>query len=168
MERFLSGLSPEGETVQFRRQWWMDSCKPTPTYMRPRSFSLWPMAIPAQSFRGFPGGSDDRESSCHCERSRFHLWVGQIPWRKARQPTPVFLQENPMDRAAWRATVHGVTKSWTRLKWVSTHKVFKLASRYIAMSVEWVSKMLTCPERVRRMRPFPSLFFNFRGSDPPL
>ena len=25
-------------------------------------------------------------------------------------------QENPMDRGAWRATVHGVTKSWTRLK----------------------------------------------------
>ena len=24
--------------------------------------------------------------------------------------------ENPMDRGAWRATVHGVTKSWTRLK----------------------------------------------------
>ena len=24
--------------------------------------------------------------------------------------------ENPMDREAWRATVHGVTQSWTRLK----------------------------------------------------
>ena len=24
--------------------------------------------------------------------------------------------ENSMDRGAWRATVHGVTKSWTRLK----------------------------------------------------
>ena len=23
--------------------------------------------------------------------------------------------ENPMDRGAWRATAHGVTKSWTRL-----------------------------------------------------
>ena len=23
--------------------------------------------------------------------------------------------ENPMDRGAWQATVHGVTKSWTRL-----------------------------------------------------
>ena len=26
--------------------------------------------------------------------------------------------ENPIDRRAWRATVHGVTKSWT---WLSTH-----------------------------------------------
>ena len=26
-----------------------------------------------------------------------------------------FCLENPMDRGAWWATVHGVTKSWTRL-----------------------------------------------------
>ena len=29
--------------------------------------------------------------------------------------------ENPMDRGAWRATVHGVTKSRTRLKQLSVH-----------------------------------------------
>ena len=29
--------------------------------------------------------------------------------------------ENSMDRGAWRATVHGVTKSWTQLKWLSMH-----------------------------------------------
>ena len=29
--------------------------------------------------------------------------------------------ENPMDRGAWWATVHGVTKSRTRLKRLSTH-----------------------------------------------
>ena len=28
---------------------------------------------------------------------------------------------HPMDRGAWQATVHGVTKSQTRLKWLSTH-----------------------------------------------
>ena len=28
--------------------------------------------------------------------------------------------ENPMDREAWRATAHGVTKSWTRLKRLGT------------------------------------------------
>ena len=30
--------------------------------------------------------------------------------------------ENPMDRGAWRAMVYTVTKSWTRLKQLSTHK----------------------------------------------
>ena len=29
--------------------------------------------------------------------------------------------ENLMDRGAWRAKVHRVTKSWTRLKWLSVH-----------------------------------------------
>ena len=29
--------------------------------------------------------------------------------------------ENPMDRRIWQATVHRVTKSWTRLKLFSTH-----------------------------------------------
>ena len=29
--------------------------------------------------------------------------------------------ENPMDRGAWRATVHGATKNQTRLKGLSTH-----------------------------------------------
>ena len=28
--------------------------------------------------------------------------------------------KNPMDRGAQWATVHGVTKSWTRLTWLST------------------------------------------------
>ena len=32
--------------------------------------------------------------------------------------------ENPMDRGAWQATVHGVTKSWTRLSnWTTTATV---------------------------------------------
>ena len=30
--------------------------------------------------------------------------------------------ENPMDRGAWWVTVLGVTKTWTWLKWLSTHR----------------------------------------------
>ena len=29
--------------------------------------------------------------------------------------------ENPVDRGAWRAAVHGVAQSWTRLKQLSMH-----------------------------------------------
>ena len=28
-----------------------------------------------------------------CGKPRFDPWVGKIPWRRARQPTPVFLPE---------------------------------------------------------------------------
>jgi len=34
-------------------------------------------------------------------------------WRRKWQPTPVFLPGKSLDRGAWWATVHGVTKSWT-------------------------------------------------------
>ena len=43
----------------------------------------------------------------------FDPWVMKIPWRRSWQPTPVLLPENPTDRGAWPAIVHGVSKSWT-------------------------------------------------------
>ena len=41
--------------------------------------------------------------------------VGRIPWRRKWPPSPVFLPENPVDRGAWWADVHGVAKSRTGL-----------------------------------------------------
>ena len=61
----------------------------------------------------FPGGPDDKRICLQCRRLGFNLWVGKIPWRKKWQPTPVFCLENSMDRGAWWATAHGVTKSPT-------------------------------------------------------
>ena len=49
----------------------------------------------------------------------FDPWVGKIPgggWSNSLQYSCL---ENPMGRGAWRATVHRVAKSWTRLKWLS-------------------------------------------------
>ena len=43
---------------------------------------------------GFLGGTSGKEPACHCRRCRrrgFDPWVGKIPWRRAWQPTPVFL-----------------------------------------------------------------------------
>ena len=54
-------------------------------------------------------------------RLRFSPWVKKIPWRRAWQPTPVSCLENPMDREAWWAMVHRVTKSWAQLKQLSMH-----------------------------------------------
>ena len=34
-------------------------------------------------------------------RRRFNPWVGKIPWRRARQPTIIFLLRESMDRGAW-------------------------------------------------------------------
>ena len=59
-------------------------------------------------------------------RQGFDPWVGKVPWRRAWQPTPVFLPENSMDRGAWRVMVHRVTKSRTGLKGlrVQAHKFY--------------------------------------------
>ena len=32
-----------------------------------------------------------KECTCQCRRHEFNPWIGKIPWRKAWQPTPVFL-----------------------------------------------------------------------------
>ena len=32
-----------------------------------------------------------KESACQCRRRRFDPWVRKIPWRRAWQPTPVFV-----------------------------------------------------------------------------
>ena len=44
--------------------------------------------------QGFPIRARGKELACQCrrhKRCRFHLWFGKIPWRRAGQPTPVFL-----------------------------------------------------------------------------
>ena len=44
--------------------------------------------------KGFPGGASGKEPDCQCrrhKRSGFDPSVGKIPWRRAWQPTPVFL-----------------------------------------------------------------------------
>ena len=46
------------------------------------------------TFLAFPGGTSGKEPACQRrrrKRHRFDPWVRKIPWRKAWQPSPVFL-----------------------------------------------------------------------------
>ena len=40
---------------------------------------------------GLPTWLSGKEFACQFRRCRFDPWVGKIPWRRERQPTPVFL-----------------------------------------------------------------------------
>ena len=41
---------------------------------------------------GFPCGASDQESTCNAgKRCGFDPWTRKIPWRRAWQPTPVFM-----------------------------------------------------------------------------
>ena len=45
---------------------------------------------------GFPGDASGKELAYQCRRLNnfgFDTWVGKIPWRRAWQPTPIFLPE---------------------------------------------------------------------------
>ena len=48
--------------------------------------------------------------------------------------------ENPMDRGVWQAKVHGVTKSWTQIKQLSTHACHSLRTKiYVYITHLFVS-----------------------------
>ena len=71
--------------------------------------------------QGFPDGSDDKESTCSAGALGSIPGLGRSPGERNGNPLQYSCLENPMDRGAWRATVHGVAKSRTRLSDSHTH-----------------------------------------------
>ena len=65
--------------------------------------------------RGFPGGSDGKESACNSGEQDSIPGSGRSPGEGNGYPIQYSSLENSMDRGAWLATVHGVTKSQARL-----------------------------------------------------
>ena len=73
--------------------------------------------------------------------------MGSIPGsgRSLEQSNPFQYSclENPMDRRTWRATVHGVTKSQTRLKRQSTHAQTNTQSLFSRMFISLISTAIS-------------------------
>ena len=86
--------------------WW--------TYLQGSSGDTW----------GFPGGWDSKESICNAGDLVSIPRLGRSPGEGQGNPLQYSCLENP-HREAWWATVHGVSKSWTRLsdpaKWRHRH-----------------------------------------------
>ena len=64
------------------------------------------------------GGARGQEPACQCKRCRRHQfdpWVGKIPWKRAWQPTPVFLLGEFHGQRSLAGYSPWVTQSWTRL-----------------------------------------------------
>ena len=99
---------------------------------------------------GFPGGSHSKRIRLQCGRPGFNSWVEKIPWRRAWQPTPVFLPGEP----PWKEEPYGlqftgsqrVRHNWATkytqmiwLEWNSTWKsllnvVFKRVLHFLLTS----------------------------------
>ena len=75
--------------------------------------------------RGFPGGASDKEPICQCKRRGTQVLspIGRSPGGGHGNPLQYSCLENPTDRGAWQAIVHGVGKSQTQL---SMHAFFYL------------------------------------------
>ena len=62
-----------------------------------------------------PGGSEGKASACNAGDPGSIPGSRRSPGEGNGNPLQYSCLENPMDRGAWKATVHGVTDSWTRL-----------------------------------------------------
>ena len=63
----------------------------------------------------FPGGSEDKASACHVGDPGLIPGLGRSSGEGNGKPLQYSCLENPMDRGSWRAIVHRVAKSQTRL-----------------------------------------------------
>ena len=61
----------------------------------------------------FPIGSDGKESACNVGDQGSIPVLGRSPGEGNGYPLQDSCLENPMDRGAWQAIVHGITKSQT-------------------------------------------------------
>ena len=74
----------------------------------------------------FPGHPSGKEPACQCNTGNIRdvgliPGLGRSPGEGNGYPFQYSCLKNPMDRGAWWAIVHGVAKSQTRLKGLSTH-----------------------------------------------
>ena len=76
--------------------------------------SAWIIKID-KLLRGFPGGSDGKESACNAGDPDSIPGPGRSLGEGNGNPLQYSCLENLMDRGAWWVAVYGVEKSWTWL-----------------------------------------------------
>ena len=104
--------------------------------------------LPTTVLLGFPSGSAVKNSLRRLSRATGDMGsipaLGRSPGEGHGNPLQYFDWENPMDRGAWRATVHKVTKSWTQLKQLSTHAPTPWAINIVRpkcfLFIKWILK----------------------------
>ena len=73
------------------------------------------------SLRGYPHSSVGKESACNAGDLGLIPGLVRSPGERRGNPLQYSCLENSMNRAAWQATVHEVTKTWARLSDSHTH-----------------------------------------------
>ena len=79
--------------------------------------------------QGFPGGADGKESACNVgDPGSIPGLADPLEKGMAAHSSILAWLENPMDRGAWRVTVHGVAESRTRLSDFTSHKRWTMSA----------------------------------------
>ena len=84
--------------------------------------------LSSSSSRGFPDGSAVKNPPAMHET--WETWVQSLAWEDLLEEemathSSILAWKNPMDRGIWRATVHGVARSQTRLS-IHAHRSLKI------------------------------------------
>ena len=133
---------PQGSQVSFSWGWYLDT-------------RIWAVevliAIGVLLLPGFPGGVSGKEPACQCCRHKKHgfdPWVRKIPWRRAGQPTPVFLPGESHGQRSIGLPAR-VGQHWSDSTHACTHCCFQALSQQIQLENMCIQNS-TC-----RYLPFP-------------
>ena len=113
----------------------------------------------------FPGGSEVKASACNAGDLGSTPGLGRSPGEGNGNPLQYSCLENPMDRGAWRATVHGVAKSQTQLSnftftSLGNPHLLKVTEQYCCLKTEKLHRKRLLPHPTHLQQPIPkSPFF---------
>ena len=82
----------------------------------------------------FPGGSVDKETACGAGDPGSIPGLGRSPGEGNGNPFQYSCLENSIDRGAWHAIVHGVTKSRTQLNYFHSQMKHTVSLRMLLKS----------------------------------
>ena len=74
----------------------------------------------------FPGGSVVKNPPANAGDAGSLHGLGRPPGEENDNPLQYSCLENPMDREAWRATVHGIIKESDKTKATHTHTINRM------------------------------------------
>ena len=89
------------------------------------------------TFLGFPGSSNSKELACNAGNQDSVSGLKRASGEGNGNPLQYSCLENPMDRGARQARVHGVAKSQTRLGDFTFTLIFLLKNGYVYVLMLW-------------------------------
>ena len=98
------------------KQWVSELLKPSKSVLCEWSTKETDFSYLLCDFGRVPGGSDGKVSPCNAGELGSIPGSGRSPGEGNGNPIQYSCLENPMDGEAWRARVHGVAKSRSRLQ----------------------------------------------------